>query len=169
MHFHSDCSKPLEEAKPATNCSLAASGRALDTFEVCSSPSTSSIPMTHKWFGLQVPARDRLPTARPPSSPLTGCRQIAPALMYFSKQEASEHFPNGKAMLQGLHPRAKLQLDSTRRGQSRWDSRVSPPFWYWCLSAPVLGCSSSLTQLKPPDLQKQTVLYWISGLNQPRV
>lgn len=41
--------------------------------------------------------------------------------MYISEQEAEEHFPNGKAMLQGLHPRAKLQLDD-----SRWDSSMSP-------------------------------------------
>lgn len=31
------------------------------------------------------------------------------------------------------------------------------------------GCYSTLTQQNPPDPQEQMVLYWISGLNQPRV
>lgn len=70
--------------------------------------------------------RDTVPTTHTPPSPLTGCREIAPTLMYISEQEAEEHFPNGKAMLQGLHPRAKLQLDDTRSGQGRWDSSMSP-------------------------------------------
>lgn len=90
--------------------------------------------------------------------------------MYISEQEAEEHFPNGKAMLQALHPRAKLQLDDTRSGQGRWDSSMSPLLLVLLLISPY----ARLVQLpntakKNPDSQKQMVLYWISGLNQPRV
>lgn len=44
-----------------------------------------------------------------------------------------------------------------------------PSSWYCCSSAPMAGLFSSLTKQKTPDSQKQMVLYWISGLNQPRV
>lgn len=51
-----------EEAKSTTDYSLAASRRALDMFEVCSSSSKSSLPMTHQMAWLVGPSwtRDRL-------------------------------------------------------------------------------------------------------------
>lgn len=77
LRFPSDCTKLSErKQKQATNYSLAASGRALSTSEVCPSPSRSSLPVTHHHL---AGAPRRVPDALPPSSPPARCGGKTPA------------------------------------------------------------------------------------------
>lgn len=143
LHFHSDCTKLSErKQKQATNYSLAALGRALSTSEVCSSPSRSSLPVTHQHL-----AGSRLETGSPPharcSAPILATGTVRRKNSSSDlKEEAPGHFPAHLA-----------------------HSGSPPPVTLFCCSS---GSSTSLPQQNNPALQKQMGLCWISDPNQPR-
>lgn len=141
LHFHSDCSRRRRSSKASHKLQPDSLVQSLEHVRSLFQPpcdSPNGLACRSHWSG------DRHPhTHTHPSSPLTGCREIAPALTFFP-----QHVPNGMAVLQGLHPRAELQLGSTG-------------------SCPTH--KKETTKKHNPDPQKQMVLDWIRGLNQPRV